>query len=253
MTKNDYNEVNNLNESKGFEESFEPTNLDESLKSTSLEESFEPTNLDESLESTDLVEVDESAFDASDSWNESTETVGDKVNKGLRKLNPKYKTKAERQAERDALSELETEDYVPEEHDPVYEVYVDKKIYANNYVMGAVFGLLGIIMFPYSKTATALLVFYGMGVAWMAWQGIRTKVSVDHNTFTIEGVKYPGTYTFDQVDKIIYTYNKKDQRRYWLYIDGKRIGEVPPGAIHSRWLYDDMMAYGVPGGWYNKL
>ena len=184
---------------------------------------------------------------------EGPEKLEDKVNKGLRKLNPKYKTKAERLAERAALSEMEGEDYVPEEHEPVYDISVDKKIYSNNYAMAGVLILFGVILFPYSKTATALLVFYGLGVAWMALQGIKTKVHVDHTTFTIEGVKYPGTYTFDQVDKIIYVYNKKDQRRYWIYVDGKRIGEIPPGAIHSRWLYDDMIKYGVPGGWYNKL
>ena len=51
------------------------------------------------------------------------------VEKGLRKLNPKYKSKAEKKAERAALSELETEDYVPEEHEVSYKVSVDRKIY----------------------------------------------------------------------------------------------------------------------------
>ncbi len=175
------------------------------------------------------------------------------VDKRLRKLNPKYKSKAERKAEREALSEMEGEDYVPEEHEPVYDIAVDKKIYSNNFIMTAVLCLFGVILWPYSKTATGLLVFYGLGVAWMAYKGINTHVHVDGTTFTIKGVKYPGTYTFDQVDKMIYVYNKRDQRRYWIYVNDKRIGEIPPGAIHSRWLYDDMMAYGVPGGWYNRL
>ena len=119
--------------------------------------------------------------------------------------------------------------------------------------MAAVLILIGFILFPYSKTATALLVFYGWGVAWMAYKGIKTKVHVDGTRFRVEGTKFDGEYDFSQVDKIIYTYNKKDQRRYWIFVGDQKICEVPPGAIHSRWLYDDMIAYGVPGGWYNKL
>ena len=175
------------------------------------------------------------------------------VERGLRKLNPKFKNKAEKQAERDALSEMEGEDYVPEEHELVYDISVDKKVYSNNYVMSAFLIIFGIFVFQYSKAATVLLVFYGLGVAWMAYKGIKTKIHVDGTTFTVQGTKYPGTYTFDEVEKMIYVYNKKDQRRYWIHVDGKKICEIPPGAIHSRWLYDDMMAYGVPGGWYNRL
>lgn len=185
--------------------------------------------------------------------NKELQSLENTEKKGLKRLNPKFKTKEERAAERAALSEMEPENYVPEEHEPVYDISVDTKIYSNNFVMTAVLCLFGYILYQYSKTATALLVFYGLGVAWMAYKGIKTKVHVDHQTFTISGVKYPGTYTFDQVEKIIYTYNKRDQRRYWIYVDGKRIGEIPPGAVHSRWLYDDMIGYGVPGGWYNKL
>ena len=197
---------------------------------------------------------EETALDlANESEIEDAHPQDNVVDRRLRKLNKNYKSKADRKAERAALSEMEGEDYVPEEHEPVYDVTVDKKIYSNNYAMAGVLILFGVILFPYSKTATALLVFYGLGVAWMAFKGIKTKVHVENTTFTIEGVKYPGTYTFDQVDKIIYVYNKKEQRRYWIYVDNKRIGEIPPGAIHSRWLYDDMIGYGVPGGWYNKL
>ena len=202
--------------------------------------------------------MDETKAAALDEFDEESEDFQSEIEpiekkKGLRKLNPNHRTKAEREAERAALSELEVEGYVPEEHDPVYNVRVDKKIYSNNFVMTAVLILFGIILFPYTKAATGLLVFYGLGVAWMAYKGIKTQVHVDGTTFTTEGTKYDGTYTFDQVDKIIYVYNKKGQRRYWIYVDGKRICEIPPGAIHSRWLYDDMRAYGVEGGWYNRL
>ena len=206
---------------------------------------------DEVADGTDraLVEVAEDVFDE-----ESDVHEGDTaIDKRLRKLNKKYKSKAEKAAERAALSEMEFEGYVPEEHESVYDISVDKKVYSNNYAMSAFLILFGFIVFPYSKTATALLVFYGIGVAWMAYKGIKTKLHVDGTTFTVEGNKYPGTYTFDQVEKIIYVYNKRDQRRYTIHADGKKLCEIPPGAIHSRWLYDDMIAYGVPGGWYNKL
>ena len=175
------------------------------------------------------------------------------VEKQLRKLNPKYKSKAEKKAERDALSELEYEGYVPEDHEMAYDVSVDKQIYGNNFVLSAVLVLFGCLIFKYTIAGTGLLFFYAGGVAWMAIKGIRTHVHVDGDVFTVTGVKHAGTYNFADVDKIIYTYNKKDQRRYWIYINGVKTFEIPPGAIHSRWLYDDMIAWGVPGGWYNKL
>ena len=182
------------------------------------------------------------------------EHAGDNaLDKRLRKLNPKYKSKADLKAEREALSELEHEGYVPEKHESTYDVAVDVKVYSNNFVMSAVLLLFGFIVFQYTKAASALLWFYAWGVAMMAYKGIKTKIHVSGTNFTLKGTKFDGTYTFDQVEKIIYVYNKKDQRRYSIYVDGKKICEVPPGAIHSRWLYDDMMKYGVPGGWYNKL
>ena len=244
--------------------------IKEKLKYTeeSTEEAIEEF-IEESAEAGAFVDNDEGQDDSFDSSSDSktelaTFDVQDNelidehpedtvVEKGLRKLNPKFKNKAEKKAERDALSELEEEEYTPEEHEPVYDIAVDKKIYSNNYAMAAFLILFGFIVWPYTKAATALLVFYGCGVAWMAYKGIKTKLHVDGTTFTIEGTKYPGTYTFDQVEKMIYVYNKKYQRRYYIHVDGKKICEIPPGAEHSRWLYDDMMAYGVPGGWYNKL
>ena len=175
------------------------------------------------------------------------------LDRQLRKLNPKYKSKGDLARARAALSELEYEGYTPEDHEAVYDVGVITKVYSNNFAVAAVLFLIGIVLFPYSKTATGLLWFYAGGVSWMAIKGIRTKVHVDHDTFTVTGVKYAGTYKFEDVDKIIYTYNKRDQRRYWIYIDGRKTFEIPPGAINSRWLYDDMIGWGVPGGWYNKL
>ena len=197
------------------------------------------------------------AFEVTDEVQEESvaETSDSTMTKGLRKLNPKYKTKAERQAEREALSELEAEDYVPEEHEPKYDVHVDKSVYRGNYALSAVLITLGIVMLPYTKVGTALLWFYGCGTAWMVYSAMRLTIHVDGNNFTLEGAggKKDGTYHFDDIEKIIYTYNKKSQRRYKVYKDGHKLFEIAPGSIHGRWLYDDMMAYGVPGGWYNRL
>ena len=181
------------------------------------------------------------------------EELEEKVNKGLRKLNPKYKTKAERKAELAALSEVETPDYVPQEHPSVYDVTGNKKVYNNNYVLSALLLIFAALVFPYNKMGTALLAFYGVGVAWTVYSEMRISIHVDGTKFTLKGNKFAGEYTFDQVEKIIYTYNKKSQRRYEIYVDGKRICKIAPGSFNNRHLYDDMIAYGVPGGFINRM
>ena len=163
------------------------------------------------------------------------------------------KTKKQKEAERAALSELEQKGYVPAKHGFAYDVYCDKKIYYNNYALSAVLILFGFIIWKYTWVGSALLWFYGVGVAWTVFSETRIKIHVEGTRFTLSGSKFAGDYDFSQVEKIIYTYNKKEQRRYEIYVDGKRICKIAPGSFNNRFLYDDMIAYGVPGGWINKM
>lgn len=198
------------------------------------------------------IEGEESVAEANEVVATEFEVTEIPEKKGLRKL---QKTKAEREAERAALSELELEGYVPEKHAPKYDVYVDKKIYRTNYALSFVLLTLGVVLFPYTKVGTALLFFYGFGTAWMVFSAIRQTIHVDGTKFTLKGAgrNKDGEYRFDELDKIIYGYNKKQQRRYQLYKDGHKLCEIAPGSINGRWLYDDMIAYGVPGGLYQRL
>lgn len=163
------------------------------------------------------------------------------------------KTKKQKEAERAALSELEQKGYVPAKHGFAYDVYCDKKIYYNNYALSAVLILFGFIIWKYTWVGSALLWFYGVGVAWTVFSETRIRIHVEGTRFTLSGSKFAGDYDFSQVDKITYTYNKKEQRRYEIYVDGKRICKIAPGSFNNRFLYDDMIAYGVPGGWINKM
>ena len=150
---------------------------------------------------------------------------------------------------------MELEGYVPEVHPREYDVHVDKKTYRTNYALSFVLLTLGVVLFPYTKVGTALLFFYGFGTAWMVFSAIRLQIHVDGTRFSVKGAgsKKDGEYSFDEIEKIIYVYNKKQQRRYQVFKDGHKLCEIAPGSINGRWLYDDMIAYGVPGGLYQRL